>query len=219
MAQPSYPGAAVLKPAAMPDDRLVLRHPLPGFLREGDPGAELARRMAVVKRARFNGHKRLEARERFSAFTLSMFALYAFGAQLWGLIFARNDAALSNMITFLTMFSAEFALIVGLLAHANDYASKAKFMHRCGHEVNRLLHELQTLAPTDTDTLALFSRRFDDILGTYPDNHDDIDHQHAVHGWNSVRWHWWWDVYGLYGLILLVPPISVVAFLVWRLIH
>jgi hypothetical protein len=40
-----------------------------------------------------------------------------------------------------------------------------------------------------------------------------------VHGWNSVRWHWWWDVYGLYGLILLVPPISVVAFLVWRLIH
>ncbi len=172
--------------------------------------------MGVIKRARFNTHKRLEARERFSTFTLSMFALYAFGAQLWGLIFARSDVGLSNMITFLTMFSAEFALIVGLLAHANDYGSKAKLMHRCAHEVNRLLHELQTFAPSDPDSLAEFSRRLDDILGTYADNHDEIDHQMALHGWEAVRWHWWWDVYGLYGLILLLPPVSVVLFIALR---
>ena len=81
----------------------------------------------------------------------------------------------TSAVSFFTIAFSIFILAMSLLQYSNSDPSRAEQHHRCGLELNSLRRELRSTHVTTEEQLVPFARRFDEILGRYSINHEDID--------------------------------------------
>ena len=196
------------------EQALAKRHAL---MAAGDVGAldELLHAMHTVKSARFNAAERLARKNTLSLFAMSMVSLYFVGLSVWQVIYAPLIADAGNrLITLVSIMSSVFTLVLALIEAMNDYRIKAHHMHACALAVNELYQELKLMRSGDAAIVQEFRRRYNAIIRGCPFNHARVDYLMAraeraaslsEKAW--VRLHYAWDVYALYGLCLLTPPL------------
>jgi hypothetical protein len=182
---------------------------------------QLASTMRLVKAARFTAATRLERKQAASLFTQSMVALYFVGLAVWQAVYlAEISDSDQRLLTFISIVSSVFTLILGLLEAMNDYQMKAHHLQNCALTVSELAQELRIARPTDPAEVQEFRRRYNEALKACPVNHDRIDYLFAKQEGKNDRvvWAFLWlryaaNVYGLYAFFLLIPP------LLWYLHH
>ncbi|MGQ0673692.1 MAG: SLATT domain-containing protein [Hyphomicrobium sp.] len=199
-----------------------------GLLRDGRDAApdtraadQLAATMRLVKAARFNAADRLARKQAASLFSQSMVALYFVGLSVWQAVYVNQiDEPMHRLITFLSIVSSVFTLMLGLLEALSDYQMKAHHLHNCALAVSELSQELAILRPTDPFVVQEFRRRYNEALKSCPVNHSRLDYLFARTDGSKDRLSWgvlWaryvFNVYGLYAVFLAVPP------LLWVLHH
>ena len=196
------------------EQALAKRHAL---MAAGKTGAidELLHAMHTVKSARFNAAERLERKNTLSLFAMSMVSLYFVGLSVWQVIYAPLIADAGNrLITLVSIMSSVFTLVLALIEAMNDYRMKAHHMHACALAVNELYQELKLMRSGDVALVQEFRRRYNAIIRGCPFNHARVDYLMARaeraasfsdKAWARLRYAW--DVYALYGLCLLTPPL------------
>jgi hypothetical protein len=148
-----------------------------------------------------------------------MVSLYFVGLSVWQAVYAPTLSEPANrLITLVSIMSSIFTLVLALIESMNDYRMKAHHMHACALAVNDLFHELKLLRPGDVVLLQEFRRRYTSAVRGCPYNHSRIDYLMAKAEEGSVAWEdrvwahlrYALDVYALYGLALIVPPLVLV---------
>jgi hypothetical protein len=186
-----------------------------------DPRAaeQLLAAMRTVKAARFNAAERLERKHVLSLFAMSMVSLYFVGLSVWQAVYAPTlDEAANRLITLVSIMSSIFTLVLALIESMNDYRTKAHHMHACALAVNDLYHELKLMRSSDATHLQEFRQRYNGAVRRCPYNHSRIDYLLAKAEGGGVAWEdrawarlrYALDVYALYGLALIVPPLVLV---------
>ena len=198
------------------EEALALRRATSGT-GAGDPRAaeQLLQAMRTVKSARFNAAERLERKNSVSLFAMSMVSLYFVGLSVWQVIYAPMIGEAGNrLITLVSIMSSVFTLVLALLEAMNDYRMKAHHMHACALAVNDLYHELKLMRTPERPVVQEFRRRYNDIVRGCPFNHARVDYlmARAERGvpWSERAWarlRYAGNVYGLYGVCLLIPPL------------
>jgi hypothetical protein len=181
---------------------------------------QLLNAMRTVKAARFNAAERFERKHALSLFAMSMVSLYFVGLSVWQAVYAATlDEAANRLITLVSIMSSIFTLVLALIEAMNDYRMKAHQMHACALAVNDLYHELKLTPVGDVAVVQDFRRRYNAVVRSCSYNHDRIDYLMAKAeqgaAWTDVAWARLWyglDVYGLYGLCLVVPPLVLLLF-------
>jgi conflict system pore-forming effector with SLATT domain len=187
-----------------------------------DPRAaeQLISAMRTVKAARFNAAERFERKNAVSLFAMSMLSLYFVGLSVWQAVYASTlDEASNRLITLVSIMSSIFTLVLALIEAMNDYRMKAHHMHTCALAVNDLYHELQLMRAADASLVQEFRRRYNGAVRSCPYNHARVDYLMA-RAQRNVPWQekaWArlrnaFDVYALYGLCLLAPPLVLIFF-------
>lgn len=176
---------------------------------------QLASTMRLVKAARFNAATRLESKQAASLFTQSMVALYFVGLSVWQAVYVSQiDEPTQRLVTFLSIVSSVFTLMLGLLEALNDWQMKAHHLQNCGLVVSELAQELTIMRPTHPADVQEFRRRYNEALRACPVNHTRLDYLFAKLEGTTDRTTWallWLryvlNVYGLYAVFLAVPPL------------
>jgi hypothetical protein len=182
--------------------------------------SQLLGAMRTVKAARFNAAERFERKHALSIFAMSMVSLYFVGLSVWQAIYAATlDEAANRLITLVSIMSSIFTLVLALIESMNDYRMKAHAMHACALAVNDLYHELKLTPSANVVTVQEFRRRYNAIVRGCPYNHARVDYlmAKAENGGPWTEAAWWrlcyaLDVYALYGLCLLAPPLVLLLF-------
>jgi hypothetical protein len=182
---------------------------------EASPAAQLLAAMGTVKAARFNAAERLERKHTLSLFAMSMVSLYFVGLSVWQAVYAAMlSEAANRLITLVSIMSSIFTLVLALIEAMNDYRMKAHHMHACALAVNDLYHELKLTEAADVGAVQDFRRRYNAVVRSCPHNHSHVDYlmAKAERGGSLTDKAWAWlryafDVYALYGLCLIVPPL------------
>jgi hypothetical protein len=184
------------------------------------PADQLMGTMQTVKAARFNAAERLERKQLVSVFALSTVSLYFVGLSVWQAIYAANlETPTNQLITLVSIMSSIATLVLALIDSMNDYKIKAHHMQACALSVNDLLQELRLLQTHDPAIVQDFRRRYNEIVRGCPYNHARVDYLLAsaenrgsleAKAWAHARYVF--DVYGLYGAFLAVPPLVLLLF-------
>jgi hypothetical protein len=187
---------------------------------EARAAEQLLHAMRTVKAARFCASDRFERKQILSLFAMSMVSLYFVGLSVWQAIYATLlDAATNKLITLVAIMSSVFTLVLALIESMNDYKVKAHHMHACALAVNDLYHELKITRPDTAAAVQDFRRRYNDVVRGCPLNHARVDYLLAraelgapfsTKAWARVRYAC--DVYALYALALILPPLVLLFF-------
>jgi hypothetical protein len=184
------------------------------------PVNQLLHAMHTVKAARFIAAQRFERKNQLSTFALSMVSLYFVGLAVWQAIYGAGLGEQANrLITLVAIMSSIFTLVLALIESMNDYKLKAHHMHACALAVNDLFHELRLMPQPDVAVVQDFRRRYNDAVRGCPYNHSRVDYlmaraQRSVSRTDKLVAYlrYGLDVYGLYAVCLLVPPLVLLAF-------
>lgn len=176
---------------------------------------QLCNTMRIVKAARFNAAARLEGKQAASLFTQSMVALYFVGLSVWQAVYIGEiSEPTMRLLTFLSIVSSVFTVMLGLLEALSDYQMKAHHLQTCALTVSELTQELQIARPTSIAEVQEFRRRYSDALKTCPVNHSRLDYLFAKlegkasrSAWAMLRLRYILNVYGIYTVFLVVPPL------------
>ena len=176
--------------------------------------------MRTVKAARFNAAERFERKNAVSLFAMSMLSLYFVGLSVWQAVYASTlDEASNQLITLVSIMSSIFTLVLALIEAMNDYRMKAHHMHTCALAVNDLYHELQLMRAADASLVQEFRRRYNGAVRSCPYNHARVDYLMARAQrnvpWQEKAWarlRYAFDVYALYGICLIAPPLVLILF-------
>jgi SMODS and SLOG-associating 2TM effector domain family 5 len=183
------------------------------------PADRLLSAMRTVKAARFNAAERFERKNTLSMFSMSVVSLYFVGLSVWQVIYASLlDEPTNRLIMLVSIMSSIFTLVLALIESMNDYRMKAHHMHACALAVNDLYHELKLMRPINTAELQEFRQRYNAAVRRCPHNHARIDYlmAKAEEGGSPLADRAWarlrcaLDVYALYGLALIAPPLVLV---------
>ena len=179
---------------------------------------DLMENMKGAMRARHYAHSRLEQKHKVSIFTLSIISLFVVGISLYALTYSSIlPIATKSAITFASIISSIFIIIVGLLESQNNYQVRALQMKKCAQEINDLYQRLQIENVVSKDTLQFYTEKYHMIMQACPYNYDDIDYMMAKMegkraediGWETkIHYNvmYFVNVYGLSSVIILIPP-------------
>ena len=179
---------------------------------------DLLDRMHSSMRARYYAHGRMQLKQKVSIFTLSIISLFVVAISLFALTYSPILAATTkSAITFASIISSIFIIIVGLLESQNNYQVKALQMYKCAMEINDLYQKLQIEPMISKDTLQYYSDNFHSVMQGCPYSYDDIDFMMAKIeakktedvGWETkfqMNISYLINVYGLNFTIMLIPP-------------
>jgi hypothetical protein len=184
------------------------------------PVSHLLQAMHTVKAARFIAAQRFERKNMLSTFALSMVSLYFVGLAVWQAVYGAGlGEAANRLITLVSIMSSVFTLVLALIESMNDYKLKAHHMHTCALAVNDLFHELRLMPQPDVTVVQDFRRRYNDVVRGCPYNHSRLDYlmaraQRSVPRSDKLIAYarYGMDVYGLYAVCLLVPPLVLLLF-------
>lgn len=134
--------------------------------------------MHKTKGARFAAHKRLEIKNYYNAFTISILSFYVICIS-FGLVVFRNDIDiyLANWLTFISVSLSVFIIIKTLMDNSERLDVKSEAMHNCAREVLDLYNKLKYEENPDANSTEEYRRKYNEILNKYPYNHDGIDRE------------------------------------------
>jgi hypothetical protein len=149
-----------------------------------------------------------------------MVSLYFVGLAVWQAVYGAGlGEAANRLITLVSIMSSVFTLVLALIESMNDYKLKAHHMHTCALAVNDLFHELRLMPQPDVTVVQDFRRRYNDVVRGCPYNHSRLDYlmaraQRSVPRSDKLIAYvrYGMDVYGLYVVCLLVPPLVLLLF-------
>jgi hypothetical protein len=189
---------------------------LPAASNDARAAEQLAATMRLVKSARFNAADRLGRKQKVSLAAQSIVALYFIGVAVFQAVYiGQIDETTNRLLTFIQIVSSVFTLIMGLLEALNDYQLKAHHLSNCALVVSELAQEFRIANSSDRPFVQDFRRRYNEALKACPVNHARIDYEFAQldsKGGSRVEWasanaRYLVDVYGLYAIFLMVPPL------------
>ena len=156
-----------------------------------DRAAVLAEKIWVTKGARFNAHRRLNAKHYSSLTATALMSVYVVFLQLVPMFLGSAAAGLDERtLSLLTSFLAIAILVLSLLEQGKSYQLRAERLHMCGMALNRLYDELENeraqVPAVPASLLDDISQRYHEALRSVPENHDPIDNdvfraQHREH--------------------------------------
>lgn len=177
---------------------------------EGKPdiAAKFLATMQLVKRARFNAHERLEAKHTASvaAFTLATVAEIAIS--LFTIIYeAKLPVDIRSFLDFASIVTGVFLFGFGLVVGLANYQTRALYLQRCAMDIGSLAREMEFALPLTVAELQEFRRRYHEIEGRCPANHDPVDLERALAKTSDLEaqrrglWNLRLDIYGPYALV------------------
>ncbi len=177
---------------------------------EGKPeiAAKFLKTMQLVKRARFNAHERLEAKHNASvaAFTLATVAEIAIS--LFTIIYENKlPADIRSFLDFASIVTGVFLFGFGLVVGLANYQTRALYLQRCAMDLGNLARELEIARPVTVPELQEYRRRYHEIEGRCPTNHDPVDLERALAKSGDIAavrrgmWNMRIDIYGPYALV------------------
>ena len=142
----------------------------------------LLRRMTIVAKARFNAHARLNAKASATNVGLQLANLYTIAISILIIQFRVSSVIdpLERVLNYVSLLASVFVQIMALIESFKDYSGKAKAMHHCAMQVNRLVQRLELEGRMDLRTLQDYSERYNAIIIDIDVNHDNIDYQRHV---------------------------------------
>jgi SMODS and SLOG-associating 2TM effector domain family 5 len=135
---------------------------------------QLLRELKTTKGSRFNAAQRLGRRDKLLNRMIAFISGCVIVVTLLPVYFPVGPTA-TSAVSFFTIAFSIFILAMSLLQYSNSDPVRAEQHHRCGLELNSLRRELRSTHVTTEEQLIPFARRFDEILGKYSINHEDID--------------------------------------------
>lgn len=181
----------------------------------------LLRRMRIVAKARFAANKRLDAKGAATNFGLQTANLYTIGIGI--LLLQYYDATLiqqhQRSLNYISLVASVFVQIIALIETYKDYSGKARSMHECAVEINRICQELELEPSLAPQSLAKYQERYGAAIKDFDVNHDPIDFLSAqlepdrqktrstTEKWAVRRWwvRYIWNVYAFTLCILVLP--------------
>src|SRR5260221_382865 len=130
----------------------------------------LLRRMRIVAKARFAASKRLDAKSAATNFGLQTANIYTIAIGIFLLQFDGSEVLSHHVksLNFTSLIASVFVQIVALIESYKDFSGRAKSMHRCAVQVNRLFQRLEIDPRLDMQLLAQYQEQYSNII----DDHD-----------------------------------------------
>ena len=186
----------------------------------------MIKRLRTVAKARFNASKRLEAKGAATNFGLQLANLYTIGIGILLLQFGGAATVVLHQasLNYISLVASVFVQIIALVESLKDYSGRARSMHECAIEANRICRRLEIDTRIDPGVLSQYQAEFDETIKSYHLNHDDIDYLSAqidptrIKTRTKIEWIWvsafWlryaWNVYSLTVFVLLLPLLCTI---------
>lgn len=187
----------------------------------------ILRRLRIVAKARFAANKRLEAKASATSFGLQTANLYTIAIGILVLQFEGVGFVGENTksLNYISLIASVFVQIIALIETHKDYSGRARSMHDCAVEVNRICQQIELHPMPTRDVLSQFQHVYHEAIKSFNVNHDDIDFKeaqlepsrHKSRPWPEVwrlmcwRLRYAWNVYSLPAFILVLPVLSFVV--------
>lgn len=143
------------------------------FSNQTDPAEEkLCLRMKVTKSNRFNYSRRLNGRVKNLSFSLHTLSFLSILLGVYLLAFSGSlTPGGAQFIGTLSIGVSVVSIIVSQISPAEVDSRKANDAHKCAREISALYRQLETRSID----LVEASEKYEEIVSTYSDNHDDCD--------------------------------------------
>jgi hypothetical protein len=137
----------------------------------------------ITRGSRFNAHQRLMSKHRWSIASIAFLSAYVLIISITGYVIPTSvNSQQQQVLNFSAIAFSLLILVLSLLEMSKSYEMKANAFHECGrklsHEYNRLQQILYDSGITNISIeLSDISQKYDAILDSCPDNHDNIDYE------------------------------------------
>lgn len=198
---------------------------------------ELNYKIWSTKASRFNADKRLKTKAKLSNISLAFLSAYLIIASLIS-VYNINSGQHDNIISYIITALSILVLVVSQFENAQDYKLNARIYHDCGLELSLLYNELRIFKtlktnPSEFDTYIFgknLSDKYQNVLRNYQ-NHSPIDYDMfqianvpyfskvapdkvTPENIKKVKNKYKWEVYGWYSIMIILPPLLIVAILI-----
>ena len=195
---------------------------------------ELNYKIWSTKAARFNADKRLKTKAKFSNISLAFLSAYLIIASLISVYNINTENIINYIITALSIL----VLVVSQFENAQDYKLNARIFHDCGLELSILYNDLRVFKtlknkPSEYELYTFaknLSEKYQTVLRNYQ-NHSPIDYDifqinnvnyfekvapEKVTSQNikKVKRRYLWEIYGWYSVMIIMPPILILAIII-----
>jgi len=137
----------------------------------------LQRSLEITRDARFHANSRLVARNRASAYAVSILSTGVIFVSLLPNVFRLNHEGVQMLLACSVTLSV-FIIFYSVLDSTNNYHHKSEILHTCARKVNGLLHESYSLDIKSSEhktELAGIWNKYHRLLEDCPINHDEVD--------------------------------------------
>jgi hypothetical protein len=191
---------------------------------------ELSYKIWSTKGARFRADRRLTTISKMSNISFSILSAYLIIAGLLAVYNIENNDIHLNYINYYVTALSILQLVVAQFENSQDYKLKGKNFHDCSLELSKLYNKLRTFKTLNTQVsdytnlsfCQKLSEEYQEILNRY-ENHEDIDYDNfklsqpeyfkelTPGDVKKIKRKYWWICYGWYSLIIIFPPIIILA--------
>lgn len=136
-----------------------------------------------TKGARFLAHKRLEALNRYSTYSISLNSIYVIILSLLSLNqFQYLSNYSSDKLSLITLFLSILIIVTSIIENSKNYAFNAELQHKCGKELNLIYEKLIQIKdnydtnPIDKATIHNLGIEYQNLIDKYSVNHSTLDY-------------------------------------------
>ncbi|MEM9479499.1 MAG: SLATT domain-containing protein [Verrucomicrobiota bacterium] len=200
----------------------------------GDFSKELNYKLWSTKGARFSAAERMRLKHRLSTRAVSFLAAYLIVFNLLEILILKSSATYAAEVqTFINISLSVVILVYSQLEAAGNYLLRFDRYHTCAMGVASLYNRLRQLKTTEKDVsiesrVKTISDEYEDFLARY-ENHEPIDFkifksQKPKYEDHNLNWfqvrvikiEYYFRTSFFYHLSIFVPPIAIIAYLIWR---
>lgn len=195
---------------------------------------ELSYKIWSTKGARFRAARRLTTISKMSNISFSILSAYLIIAGLLAVYNIENSVENLKFINYYVTALSILQLVITQFENSQDYKLKGKSFHDCSLELSKLYNRLRTFKTLNSEaseytTLSFcqkLSDEYQEILSRY-ENHEDIDYDNfkisqlshfselTKKDVEKINRKYSWICYGWYSIIIILPPIVILAIMIF----
>lgn len=136
-----------------------------------------------TKGARFLAHKRLEALNRYSTYSISLNSIYVIVLSVLSLNqFQYLSRYSSDELSLITLFLSILIIVTSIIENSKNYSFNAELHHQCGKELNLIYEKLIQLKDNydtnanDKEAIHSLGLEYQKLIEKYSVNHTTLDY-------------------------------------------
>jgi hypothetical protein len=193
----------------------------------------LYKRIWITRGCRFQAHRRLNASDNWSTWTINILTVYIISISILSLDPPSIFEFLTKKVSSIFLICVSILiLVISIIEASKNYKLKADIMHRCGKELSGIYNEIclikdGILTIGISEKLIELNSKYQQIVDKYDDNHIELDYNvfmvenHEEFDLSLPKRLQIWAVYtastkGLY-ITLITLPLAI--FVLLTLIH